>query len=201
MQQYSVMIGMCTGSSVHAETVTSLIGAMNLLKEKGIPVMLSIQIGGYKAHNMNELVHLGKENKATHLMSIDSDQTFPPSGILRLLDNDKQIIGAHYNERGNPNSAKRPTSVIKMADKKGKLISTDIMPSKLFRCYAVGCGFSLYDMSIFDSIASPWFISGESPEGEAWTEDVDFCRKAQEAGIEVWCNPSISVGHIGLCTY
>lgn len=198
---YNILIAICCGGTVHAETVTSLIAAMNTLSDKGVGVAVSIQIGGYKPHNCNKLVKEAQEHGATHIMFIDADMTFPSSGIIRLLDHDKDIVGANYNQRGNPQAGNPHTSTIKLADAEGNLIESKSMPPQLFKCWSLGLGFTLMKMSIFDKLEKPYFRDYESPEGEHHTEDVEFFTKCQKAGLEVWCNPTIQMGHIGKYVY
>lgn len=198
---YSLTIGMCTGGTVQAETVTSLIGAMDVVKDKGIPTYLSLQIGGYTAHNRNTLVETAKKNNSTHLMFIDADQTFPPSGIVRLFDHDKDIVGGVYNTRGSYDESGKLISTVKLADDDGNLLSGGSIPSQLFKCWAVPTGFILIKMSVFDKIDKPYFVAWESEEGEHHTEDVDFCEKAHKAGFDIWCSPTIKIGHIGNYVY
>ncbi len=198
---YNIVVGICSGGTIHAETVTSLIGAMETLRDKGVGVTVSIQVGGYKPHNMNRLVEEARKLEASHLMSIDADMIFPSSGIIRLLDHDKDIVGANYNERGNPHSGIPNTSTIKMADSEGNLIASNESPSQLFKCWSLGLGFSLIKMSVFGKLEKPYFRDFESPEGEHHTEDVEFFTKCQKAGFDVWCNPTINMGHIGKYVY
>lgn len=196
-----ITIGICSGGMIHAETVTSLIGAMEVVKQKGIEVLLTVQIGGYTAHNRNECVRTALNNGSTHLMFIDADQTFPPSGIVRLFDHDKDIVGAMYNTRGNLDDKGQLISTVKMADDKGNLVSTGEVPNQLFKCYAVATGFMLINMSVFNKLEKPWFVAYETPSGEHRTEDVEFCKRAGAAGYDIWCSPTIHVGHIGNYTY
>lgn len=198
---YNVLIGICTGGSIHAETVTSLIGALQTLGDKGVGAAVSVQTGGYKPHNMNRLVTEAKANNMTHLMSIDCDMIFPSSGILRLLDHDKEIVGGAYNQRGNPQSGDQKISTVKLADEKGNLITASQIPPQLFKCWSLGLGFVLMNMSIFDKLEKPYFRDFEDDKGEFHTEDFEFFSKCQKAGIDVWCNPSIQIGHIGSYVY
>ena len=87
---------------MRSETVNCLLHAMEVLKQKDVGVSVSIQIGGYVARNRNELINTAQKNGDTHIMFIDNDQTFPPNGIIRLLDHDKDIAAAPYNARGVP---------------------------------------------------------------------------------------------------
>lgn len=197
----NILIGICTGGTVHAETVTSLIGALNTLANKGVGAVVSMQIGGYKPYNCNKLVAEAQQGGMTHLMFVDADMIFPSSGFIRLLDHDKDIVGANYNQRGNPTAGNPHTSTIKIANSEGKLIATNEIPPQLFKCWSLGLGFTLVKMSVFDKLEKPYFRDFESPEGEHHTEDVEFFTKCQAAGFEVWCNPTISMGHIGKAIY
>jgi GT2 family glycosyltransferase len=54
--------------------------------------------------------------------------------------------------------------------------------------------------SVFERIEPPWFGLDEV-RGHIMTEDVWFCRQAWRRGIEVWCDPTIPVKHIGEYAY
>ena len=197
---YNVLIGMCTGGTVRTETMTSVIGAMELLKQKGAEVGLCGQIGGYVAKNRNELVRVAEDKGATHLMFIDNDMVFPASGIVRLLDHDKDIVGAAYNARGVP--GKPIMSTVKLSDDyTSGAYSTVPMPPQLFKCYGMGTGFMLIKMSVFDKLKKPYFVAFEDEDGTHHTEDIEFCKDAIKAGIDVWCSPTIQMKHIGTYEY
>jgi len=198
---HNVLIGICCGGTIHAETVTSLVAALQTLADKNVGVAVSVQVGGYKPHNCNKLVAEAQRGGFTHLMFVDADMIFPSSGVLRLLDHDKDIVGAAYNQRGNPTAGNPNMSVVKLADKKGNLIASDTIPTQLFRCAGLGLGFTLVKMHVFDKLTQPYFKDFEDEHGEHHTEDVDFCLRAGEAGCEVWCSPTIKMGHIGKATY
>jgi hypothetical protein len=136
---------------------------------------------------------------ASHLMFIDSDMVFPDNGILRLASLNKRIIGANYNRRTLP-----LTSTVKLSNREGQLIEVpgDQIPKQPFKCYAVATGFMLIQVDVFKELSRPWFYY-EYLEGKDTTtgEDVGFCKKAREKGIDVWCDPTIEVRHIGDYAY
>lgn len=200
---YSITIGMATGGTIRSETATSLFGAIEVIKSHGIGVYLSLQIGGYVAHNRNELVRTALSNNSTHLMFVDNDMVFKPSAIQRLIDHDKEIVGANYNARGIP--GKPIISTLKLVDPEkdtnaGKIVQEEF-PSQLFKVFSVATGFMLVKMDVFKKMEAPWFIAYESPEGEHHTEDVEFCKKAHLAGFDVYCSPTIDMQHIGTYFY
>lgn len=203
MAAYNITVGLATGGTVRSETVSSLVGALDVLKGKGIGVYLSLQIGGYVAHNRNELVREARNTHSSHLMFIDADMIFQPSAIQRLLDHDKDIIGANYNARGIPGQP--IISTLKLVNpetdpSKGKIVQTEFS-AQLFKVFAVATGFMLVKMSVFDKMEDPWFVAYEDPGGQHHTEDVEFCDKAGKAGFDVWCSPTIQIGHVGTQTY
>lgn len=194
-----VFIGIASGGTVQTETVANLFPALKTLADNNIEYAIAFQNGGYKPFNVNYLIKTAQEAGASHYMSIDCDMVFPHSGILRLLDSDKDIIGANYNQRYTPQYNER-LATIKLSDDKGGFINVnaDDVPRTMFKCAALGLGFTLIKMSVFDKLDKPYFNTYESPEtGEFHTEDIEFCIKATKAGFDIWCNPTISMGHIG----
>ena len=44
-------------------------------------------------------------------------------------------------------------------------------------------------------------LMGELDDTDFVGEDIYFCKKVNEAGFGVWCDPTIDVGHLGLYRY
>lgn len=152
---------------------------------------------GYKNSALNLAVNAARKHGATHFMSIDNDMIFPPDGVNRLLEQDKDIIGATYNERRFP-----LRSTVKLADESGKLYSGDLSQyTETFPVYSLGLGFVLMKMSVFDKVKKPWFNSPLEENDNFSTEDFYFFDKCQKAGIEIFCDPRIIVKHKGTYLY
>lgn len=199
-----VQISICTGGTMRSETVTSLIGAMDVIRANGVAALVSIEVGGYVARNRNDLVNTAQSNGSTHVMFIDNDMEFKPSAIQRLVDADKDIIAAPYNARPAPGS--QVTSTVKMMDDKGELITGGgimafELENGLNKVGGVGTGFMLIKASVFDKLEKPYFVAYEDPDGTHHTEDIEFCTKARKAGFDVWVNTTIPIGHIGTTTF
>jgi len=199
----NILIGMATGGTVRSETVTSLFGALEVLKSHGVGVNLAIEIGGYVAHNRNALVKTAREKGMDYIMFIDNDMVFQPSSIQRLLDADKNIIGCNYNARGVP--GKPIISTVKMVDPNtdpnyGKTMTVEF-PAQMFKVFGLGTGFMLIKTKVFEKLEKPYFEAYEDPDGSHHTEDIEFCARAHKKGFNVWCNPTIKLGHIGTQEY
>lgn len=198
----NITIGICTGGTVRTETLVDLVGTLYNLGFNGIQPNLLAQIGGYVDVNRNQIVDSAIKNNSTHIMFIDNDMKFPDDGVARLLKHDKDIVAANYNVRLDPTSGVLSGPTVKMlVDGKPVSMLTKDFPTELFKCYAVATGFTLIKTDVFKKLEKPYFEAWQDDKGIHYTEDIDFCRKAGEAGIEVWCDPTIKLGHIGSYTY
>ena len=182
-----ILLGVCAGDDIKVETVMALLKTSNLPPDKTILFMK----GGYVHVNRRNVVKRALEMNVTHVMFIDHDMVFPPTGIDRLFKQKKDIIGGQYNVRAFP-----ATSTVKMEDENGHFINWNTLPEEPFQCAALGTGFMLIDINVFKKVEEPWFFFADL-DGDEMTEDVYFCRKARKAGFEVWCDPTIPLSHLG----
>lgn len=196
-----VILAVPAGGTMRVETVSSLITNLYDLNTDSKPNLI-FQIGGYVSINRNSLVKEAIAAKGTHIMFIDTDMVFPKNAIRNLMANDKEIVAANYNIRLGPLSTEQGGTVVTFFDMITKKPYHPMkVPKKLFKCYTLGTGFMLIDLKVFKKLKFPWFESWQDKTGDHTTEDVDFCKKAHIAGFDVWCDPTIPVGHIGQCLY
>jgi hypothetical protein len=183
-----LFIGLAYYDGVKVPTMMSLIGAM---RELQCPHTLIAHRGPYTHHNRNQLMRQAYDVGASHLLFVDTDVTFPPDGINRLISHGKDVVGGNYPMRGTG------TSTVKLIGDDGQPTGGRL-PEKLFRCWAVPTGFMLIDLEKAKAIGEPWFFFREiaDEDGGLEGEDVFFCRRANESGLQVWCDPSIPMQHI-----
>jgi hypothetical protein len=189
-----VCIGIPSGGSINATTVTSLLSVIYSLKD--IQVLIVIPTGNVII-NRKQIVEHALKYKADYLMNIDADMKFPSETLKRLLEDNKDIVGVPYNKRELP-----LTSTVRMLRKDGNFYKVDesLMPKELFECGGVGLGCTLIKCSVFDKIKKPWF-QFEYDGDELMGEDYAFCKKAHKAGYKVWCDPTLNVKHLGDYAY
>lgn len=126
----------------------------------------------------------------------DTDHTFPPHALLRLLKHDKPIVGCNYLTTSD---SPRPTAF----DRSGAYLVTTEEKAKrevLEEVGAIGFGLCLIQTPIFDRIPRPWFASALTADGMMEVgEDVHFCNQARSAGIQIFVDHGLSwsLGHIG----
>ncbi len=204
-----ITLALCTNRQVRPKTVGCL---LDLVTHKGktyfteeIDFHILIATQGYTiAENRNYCVVQAQKNKSDYIFMVDDDMTFPPDTLERMLNRGKEVIGVNSYSRCLPLS-----STVGLMDKKGEYMHPDKhtawemqIPDYLFEAYFVGTGIALIDMKVFKKIKKPYFEFTYDKNGQViHGEDGNFCRKVKEAGIGVWCDGSIEVGHLGDMEY
>ena len=189
-----IHVAVPTYGLICAETVDCLLPSIiSLLKDHEVRVQYPV--GTILFDNRNNAVKKALENNMDYLMFIDSDMIFPEGAIQQLIADDKDIVAAKCNVR---NTGDKVLHNVKFLED-NKILVKDT-PNELFKCFAVGTGFMLIKMKVFKKMADPWFFHANY-QGKMLGEDIFFCWQANNAGFEVWCDPTINMGHIGKYVY
>lgn len=199
MRIKKLCVGIPNTGVIKTETVYSTIMAMfHTVMKANCGIHLILPVSCYLTENREHCANEALEVGASHLMFIDSDMSFPEDGILTLASRDKYVIGANYNMRTMRGST------VKILGEDGQFVAVpgDQLPKQPFKCGAVATGFMLINTIVFKQLEKPWFFFTYNATRDATEgEDVYFCRKLREKGIDIWCDPTIPVGHIGDFTY
>lgn len=146
------------------------------------------------AENRAYIAVQAQRNKSDYLLFIDDDMVFPKDTLETLIGHEKEVIGVPYYSRMLPRK-----SVVVLEN--GKVLKGEV-PSELFKCQHVGTGIMLIKMDVFDKIDKPWFkfVNHESGFTEMG-EDAWFCKQAREKGVDIWCDSTITIKHLGDIEY
>lgn len=177
-----IVLGMANSGVVGIQTVETLVGLF-----KKYPEMEFIyEHSCYVHYNRERIAERALEMEATHLFFVDSDMKFTSNVLSKLLAHDKDIVGALYYRRYEP---KTPVFNVRY----------ETLPNRIFVQNTLAAGCMLIKMEVFKKLPKPWFFLGTEtlPLGE----DVYFCRKAREHGVQMWCDPTLVVGHVGEKVY
>lgn len=98
------------------------------------------------------------------------------------------IVGALYYHRGGEC---RPVVMKEGKDGGFYYMRDDEIANGLQEVAVTGGGCMLIDMNLFSRIPGPWF----EPEFQFGT-DVQICKKAREEGRGVYCDTSLTLGHV-----
>lgn len=144
----------------------------------------------------NDIVEQAIGRGCTHLLFMDTDQTYPPDMIERLVSHDKDIVGAKVHIRYPPF---HPTLFKYDSDVDDYYIVPDSewRVPQLMEVEATGTGCILIKTDVFLNIEYPWFEFTKNKDGKIVGEDISFCRKVRSAGYKIYVDTSINCGHIG----
>jgi GT2 family glycosyltransferase len=123
---------------------------------------------------------------------IDSDMTFAPDLLERLLSHDAPVVSAMCFKRISPYT---PCfyRTCEMTDHGVHLEPFEFgtIPRKPFEVAAAGAACMLIRREVFEKIKYPWFLPLPF-----CGEDISFCLKLQKAEIPILVDPKPIVGHI-----
>lgn len=194
-----IKVAICVAAqdTIKSKTAFSLVHALRDV-EFDFDMMMSLgcDLIGARTRLVKQAIASG----ATHMLFLDHDMYFPPvrvyqnsfvSPITKLLEHDKDIVGAAYNFRSLP-AKSTATPLVPLIDES----------IKLYKCNVVATGFMLIKLSVFDKIPEPWFQFGRDQNAElVYGEDTWLCRQAINAGFDVWADSNLGVKHLGEYLY
>ncbi len=192
-----ILIGIPCYKTISVKTAFSLIEMIKNTPHHELQVIF--QDGVFVHQNQNNIVDYAVENGFDYVFLVEHDMIFEPETLNKLLADDKDIICANYNFRSEPRQ-----SMVFRFNEKGELenIPQRELPKETFKAGAIPTGLTLIKTSVFAKLKKPYFFYEYTNEGVMKSsQDVYFCLKAREAGLEIWCNPTIETAHQGECLY
>lgn len=181
-----IAIGIASSDSMKTHTVSTVVSLLKKRPDLGFIIKKSCLVH----RNRNDIVEEAQRLGYTHLFFVDSDMCFAPEVLERLIERNKEIVGANYYKR---NLQKQ--SVVGYENEQG-YYSKETIPD-FDTCAFTGTGCLLIDLKVFDKLEKPYFAFADKDNQDEVGEDVFFCRKARKAGFEVWVDNTVDVGHIG----
>jgi len=191
MQKSKIIISLAVQDTVKSKLCLSLITA---LRNVDFDYDVAVSMGCDLIGSRTRLVRQAQALKGTHMLFVDHDMFLNPtvlsdgtkeSPITTLLKHNKDVIGAPYNFRSLPK--KSTATPIDEASE-----------TELYKCRAMGTGFLLINMDVFDKIETPYFQFGRNELAElVYGEDAWFCNQVIKAGMDVWADPNVKINHIG----
>lgn len=213
---------MSQGFSHHAD---SMIHTIIMLEKAGIDWEL-IRVNGdsYVDRAKNTIAAEFLDSDCTDLIMIDSDEQWHPQAIARLLQHPEWVVAGAYPFKNNwGRFAGNPKVVMK--DGVAQYANFRALPdgAHLLEAHNIAGGFmrikrpalvqfaKAFPKAIYtDAFAWPdkaeriytaFFMCDIDDNYERYGEDAYFSRKMQEAGIQLWIDPNISIIHYGVQGY
>jgi len=193
---------------VHIATMRSIIADLVALTSRGDKVTILDESGsGDLADARAVIVAQFLATTGTHLVNIDADVCWPAGSVLRLVDAGVECVGAAY-----------PMRIDELAFPVRYLPGENLIAdpvTKLLKVRALQGGFVCYTRGMLERMTQHYealaYRTTRYPDGVLYGlfdalytderrklgEDYAFFERWGAMGGEVWCDPEITMGHIG----
>lgn len=198
--------------TVNIPYLLSFSQTLNLLAANNIAVQpLVVSSSSLLVAERNRLIQAFINSDCTHVLCIDSDLGWPAEAVLQMLKTDKEFVAGVYPARKEKN-----VFLFRPVKNKNGLLVQDKTHKHLIKVEYIPAGFMLIKKSAINKMIKKHpdlyykpkdprnnpdpgycFFNTEVWEGEFWGEDFVFCRKAREAGVDIWVDPLIQFDHDG----
>lgn len=201
---FSVVVGVPSGQHWLAQFGVDLISLVSSFTSKRVAGYHSSELrvvnvrSSILSKNRHDLVKAAQEMKATHLLFLDTDHTFPADLIHRLASSHRLVVAANCVTKqipANPTARKKNPM-----NPKGDLVYTDPQSRGLEEVWRVGTGVMLINMKVFAKIGNGVWDMKYLPEADTYQgEDWSFCEACEKAGIPIYVDHDVSkqIGHVG----
>jgi hypothetical protein len=121
---------------------------------------------------------------------MDTDQVYHDTDLIsRLLAHGKDIVGGKVHRRYPPFEP--------ILNVGGYHVSDDeIAQGGLVRVDSTGTGCLLINLTKLENVGHPWFSPVPLEDGTMTGEDIGFCKKAVAAGLEIFVDCGVNIGHM-----
>lgn len=129
--------------------------------------------------------------RPSHILFLDADVLPRRNTLKKLLEHDKDIVTGVYNIA---QEGKLYWSVSR--DETFSAIDLEELPKNPFKVTLCGFGVVLIKTEVFEKLEWPYWENIRTPGGVKRGEDLYFCRKARDAGFDIWCDPKVKCNHV-----
>lgn len=181
------MIAMPSLDYMHAETVKCLMALVRKLQEDGVAHEVRILTGTLVYYARNALAKEATEKGFTHVLWLDADMVFSPEVVDDLQFCGKDFVCGVFQSRRKPFHSCMFKSI--QPPERWKEY-----PDQPFRLAGCGFGCVLMTTEVLKKVQG-YFGTCFTPL-PGFGEDLAFCKRATDLGIEIWCDPRVRIGHI-----
>jgi len=163
--------------------------------------VVGIEVGSLVYAARNNLAQAAIKAEADQVLWLDSDMVFTPDFLERMTavrkERDIDFLTALCFRRKPPYT---PCIYDKLEwyEKSGKCSFTQFLSIPEERFQVGGCGFAgvLMGTDVLMSVSSRYNGRMFDPL-EGMGEDISFCWRARQCGYDIWCDPALTMGHVG----
>ena len=194
----------CYSGEVVGHAMLSILRAVEEGREQGWRVDVSIRpLDSLLARARNVMLTEFLASGADDLLWWDADLAAAPGAFTRLMSHRVDCVAGAYPARSDPERYALNLAAASAPDP----------ATGLRRIEGVGAGFLRVTRAAVERTAAHfpglwcndrqagrlvWLFDGLLIDHEYWGEDMIFCRRCIEAGVEAWLDPELTFHHFGM---
>lgn len=182
-----LLIGVPTFEHIPVDFVRSLLKLTERLRKDGIEHEVFFAAGSLIYIAREKIVEKAVKDNFTHVLWIDSDEVFEDDLFEKLSRVNVPIVSALMRGRHPPYNYNCCDTIHHIVD---------IVPKFVFEIFMCGFGCVLTETEALKAVAKANGGRCFTPSNRLG-EDFQFCERAQNLGIKIYCQPAAKVGHIG----
>ena len=184
-----LMIAVPTNDYVHADFLKSLVNLTDELNRRKIAYKVEIVTGTLVYIARNKLACKAVNDGFTHVLWLDSDMVFHERIVDDLLDSGKEMVCGAFVSRRPPYGPCIYASIEK--NNIQKVTDFGLTPFRVD-----GCGFAcvMTTAELLQAVMQKYGTTFQPTD--YYGEDLAFCWRVKSIGREIWCEPTVRVGHI-----
>ena len=196
-QKKRILIAIPTAKNIEPETFKSI---YDLIVPEGYQTTFQY-FYGYNIDQVRNLIADWAVKGYDYLFSVDSDISFSPDTLIKLLSHDKDVVSGLYIQR------KPGQHILEVYEHNAQGGVVNIPYGKIKGRGLVeiaGCGFgcTLVKSEVLKTVGYPQFKYHSALDHKhTVSEDVDFCRKALSKGFKIWADTTVQCSHTGSFTF
>lgn len=197
--ELSVAIGFPCGPYVSYHTLMSLLGTVKHCEALGVPLSVLCVVNSSGPAVARSLVAQEfLDGAASRLFWIDSDMVWTPDDFMKLLGLSTKmgVVGATYSVK----SETKPRFIVKHPD----MTDFDMNEFGCLKVDGMGLGFTIVKREVIERLAAvkkPHIFREDFVDGQLRGEDIAFFADVAALGYDIWLDPTIELGHVGLKVY
>lgn len=183
------------------DQVPALFAQSLALLKRETDCLVGFQIGSLVYDARNKLATAAIKAAADYVMWIDSDMTFEPNTLIRMLKEvqEKKIdfLAGLYFRRKPPYSTVMYDKLDKLPDGSGCTYTLlESIPEGTFEVGGVGLAGVLMSTDVLMSVSAKFGGRMFDPV-HGMGEDLAFCWRARQCGYKIFVDSTIEFGHVG----
>lgn len=160
--------------------------------------------------------------EATDILNIDSDESFDPAGVLRILSREEEVVGALYKMKNNWGQW---VGTWEVHPENGHPIAAHIDPvnkTALIKAHRLPWGMLRVKRSALEKYVAKfpelWYFDefsqkknyifcqmkyGQNGTNERalFSQDIVFSERLKQCGVDLWIEPDVRIDHWGNTEY